>query len=617
MKSLKTNQAMLGIACAVCLVCAPVAQEAQAQGQASSSSPTSSASVSSGGTAPIETTLFAYRALASDAQAVAKHIAAIHGQNRVIIGTASDVAAFTQWRAVMAQAALLDGRAQQISTKLQSTAYTDATPLPFLRANIARSGSVVKGQTITYTVTVSNDPSASPTSSPVIVTEALTGATISTMTGTGWSCSVGAGTCTFSSIMAAGASYAVTVAAKVTGDPQSSVVNQVIVTGGGASVSASATDTATISAAPSGGLHFLMTEPNTLTTPTTTTPTTTPPATPASLFSTATGAIPSLVQAGQFLAQAFAVNQNLTSSQGSMTDAPLINLVAERLRRHGVFVYVPSVYPANLLRNGNLTDTYLWTELQILEGHRIQLWTDVADGTAKMNKANFVTQNPTRYSALDLQNALTYFANLQSLITSGLAVATSIDSFEASLLGGQAPAQSATGATGVSPTSGASGATGSTGASGGTGATSATGLTATAAASTPSASSSSSSPSASTLPQILASDLLAQRLWGGAVGWVPNGKDLPTSWNSVNFLTVHSLESGGSVRITSNIFFGNHIFFSGGAVMTFSLFAAEGDVRCSGVAYTYSGNVREKNYEENLRGLAPVPALEYGGPACQ
>jgi hypothetical protein len=53
------------------------------------------------------------------------------------------------------------------------------------------------------------------------------------------------------------------------------------------------------------------------------------------------------------------------------------------------------------------------------------------------------------------------------------------------------------------------------------------------------------------------------------------------------------LESGGNTLTKANLFAGSHLFFSGGAVSTFSLFKPDGSVICSGVSYGYRGFVTE------------------------
>jgi uncharacterized repeat protein (TIGR01451 family) len=113
------------------------------------------------------------------------------------------------------------------------------------------AGSFTQGQqAATYAVTVSNAAGAASTSGSVTVTDTLPGGlTLSSMAGTGWSCTTN--TCTRSDVLNAGASYPViTVTVNVAAGASSPQVNSVSVSGGG-STSASATDTTIIQPATS------------------------------------------------------------------------------------------------------------------------------------------------------------------------------------------------------------------------------------------------------------------------------------------------------------------------------------------------------------------------------
>ncbi len=101
----------------------------------------------------------------------------------------------------------------------------------------------------TYSVVVGNAALAAATNGTVTVTETVpTGLTLVSMAGTGWSCS--SNTCTRSDALNAGSSYSsITVTVNVATDAPSQVTNQVSVSGGG-SVTASASDVATIVAPP-------------------------------------------------------------------------------------------------------------------------------------------------------------------------------------------------------------------------------------------------------------------------------------------------------------------------------------------------------------------------------
>jgi uncharacterized repeat protein (TIGR01451 family) len=112
----------------------------------------------------------------------------------------------------------------------------------------------LQGQTGAYTVTVSNQAGAGPTSGTVTVTETLPpGLTLVLMYGSGWACA--GNTCTRSDALAGGTSYpAVSVLVNVGANAASPQVNAVSVTGGGAA-DANATDSAVIA----GGNQFTCT----------------------------------------------------------------------------------------------------------------------------------------------------------------------------------------------------------------------------------------------------------------------------------------------------------------------------------------------------------------------
>jgi len=123
---------------------------------------------------------------------------------------------------------------------------TLVVPAPLLGITKVHAGSFTQGQTnATYTVTVSNQAGAAPTSGLVTVTEsAPSGLMLLSMAGTGWTC--GSTACTRSDALAAGASYPpIAVTVNVASNASSPQVNQVSVSGGG-SATANATDSTTI-----------------------------------------------------------------------------------------------------------------------------------------------------------------------------------------------------------------------------------------------------------------------------------------------------------------------------------------------------------------------------------
>ncbi len=617
-----------------------VAQTSTTPSQTTPAASTPASSAAAGitsGTAPIETTLFAYRALASDAEAIAGEVETIAGHQKIVMGSASDVASFVQWRTVVSQTRLLTKRAEQIHEDLDQLEYPAPVPLAALSIGMSHSGNFVQGQGGTYAVTVSNSPAASPTAGTVTVTETVPiGLTLVSMAGPGWDCSPPNGTpppgnsCSRNNSLSPGASYPVlTITVNVSADAAATVINSVTVAGGG-SASASATDSTNVVASrpsrPRSGASVRL-EEQSATAPVTAPSTGAAATPPAGPFSTALTAIPAFVQLAQFLSTAFAVTETLSPSQGSMTDAPLINAVAQQLRNDGATLFVPSVYPPNLLNGKTLDQLYLWKYLRELETARLLLIKDVGRDTGLLMQANFVTQNPTKYSAAELNRALLFSGKAQSIITSAQAIEASIDSFDASLFGGQVVTQTASTPQASTTPSGSTGsAAGSTtGSANTTPSTPSTGATNTAAAagsasqsvqsaqaSSQGSTATSSSPgqSSGVLQQIIASDLLAERIWER------HPEVTEDDMNSVVFLTLHALESGGSQLVKTNLFYGTHIFFSGGSVATFGLYKSIGDLTCSGFAYNYRGNVREKNFDAALHDPPTVRAILSTSPGC-
>ncbi len=130
-----------------------------------------------------------------------------------------------------------------------------ATPVAagsVLTISKTHSGSFTQGQgAATYTVTVSNQASALPTSGTVIVTEKPpAGMNLVSMAGTGWAC--GGNQCSRNDVLNPAAAYpALTVTVSVQGNAPSQLTNQVTVSGGN-SAAASAADTTVIAAAGCG-----------------------------------------------------------------------------------------------------------------------------------------------------------------------------------------------------------------------------------------------------------------------------------------------------------------------------------------------------------------------------
>jgi len=121
----------------------------------------------------------------------------------------------------------------------------------------------VPGQTVTYTVTVSNAGDASSSGTVTVVETPPAGMTVTALSGSGWACTVATRTCTRSNALAPGASYPViTVTTSVSASaPPGEVTNTAVVSGGGDSNSTNneATDP-TIIAAPAPGMDLTITK---------------------------------------------------------------------------------------------------------------------------------------------------------------------------------------------------------------------------------------------------------------------------------------------------------------------------------------------------------------------
>ncbi len=116
-------------------------------------------------------------------------------------------------------------------------------PPPVLTVSVTNNGNFTQGQSgAVYTITIGNSASAGPTSGTVTVTEILpSGLTLVSMSGTGWSCS--SNVCTRGDTLNAGSSYPVIiVTVNVSITASSPLINQVSLSGGGSSSSASGSD---------------------------------------------------------------------------------------------------------------------------------------------------------------------------------------------------------------------------------------------------------------------------------------------------------------------------------------------------------------------------------------
>jgi uncharacterized repeat protein (TIGR01451 family) len=589
------------------------------------------------GTAPIETTLFAYRALRADATAISGRITttippvAEGVATKVIVFTQTDLTGFLQWRSVIDQIDAYKQRVDAVNASLGGISYVPAVPLPFLSIGSSHSPqNFTQSGTGTYTIVVSNSASSSATVGRVTVTETVPfGLTVTSITGSGWRCNppppagpgdpVPPNSCFRDDPLAPGASYpSILISVNVAANAPATISNVVTVSGGSSSTN-STTDSTTVNppTAPRvGGGRFAAPLPSTGTT--TTTPTTPAPATPPPTpFATALSAIPTLVGLAQFLATAFAVNETLSPSQGAMTDTPLINSVSAQLRALNYTVYVPSAYIPSVVGLQSFRDLRIWRKLAELEDSRELLATRIAERNGMLTQAYFVTQNPTKYSAGSVNDALLYSGRLQSALTYAQAVAATVDTFDASLFGtqivipsqisAQAPANSASSTPAASSAAAPAATPASTPAAA---TTAATPSQLSSASALPASTTSTTSVPATgiTLTQLISAELLAAQIYGTAA--VPAD---PAYQAHVYMLALHSLESGGSQLVKGNTFIGTRYYFSGGAAADFSLYGLVGQLSCSGTVHGYRGFIREKDVQTALYDPVLVPSIsDYG-----
>jgi hypothetical protein len=321
----------------------------------------------------------------------------------------------------------------------------------------------------------------------------------------------------------------------------------------------------------------------------------------------------------QTLASMFAVNQSLSVSTGALTSTPLTNLLAARLQAKGTTVYVPTAYTPNLLQRSNLGDTFIGKKLDLLEADResaaevTQKYLQALEDAKTILSAAATSPYATpaaKSVAANFKDFYTYSINAKAAAL--VSVVAAIDSFEATLLTGQAsPAPN-------QPTSASKGKTDAAAGAQADGPPAgpsqkpvkplqnpqADAADATSAQNSGSPSPS-SNPTGNALQQILLADLLAHQIWNGAE--TPD----PTTLRKLHILIVQTLESGGGQLTKSNLFTGSKIYFSGGTVATFALYGVNGALECGGYAYAYGGYVRDKDFIKALEAkTAPIGFVE-------
>lgn len=320
-----------------------------------------------------------------------------------------------------------------------------------------------------------------------------------------------------------------------------------------------------------------------------------------------------------------AVNENLTSAPGALNDNTLISLIAGQVTAASVFF--PSQMPPLVLKNNDLQGTYLWKSLTSLDKARQDLLVQSLTYSQALVDAKLIlASKPKAYTDADIHFAGILAENAARInsITDLIAKAiTTVDLFESSLLTGQAPAQSSpsasnqnasqnstTAANAALPTATLAGA--APGATPGVANPSAVNSpAANPPAANPPVSNSPSNQAGSQTAQIQAtqpasaSSSLQQLLYADLL--LHSLLEPPVKIADVKLLVLHALESGGGQLSKSNLFLGSRIYFSGGAIASFTLYDSNSAVICSGIGYGYRGYLRDKNITAALTdGVAPV-----------
>jgi uncharacterized repeat protein (TIGR01451 family) len=130
-----------------------------------------------------------------------------------------------------------------------------APGVPDLVVSKSHVGSFTQGQAgATYTITVSNAGTASTSGTVTVVDSLPAGLSATALAGTGWSCTLGALTCTRTTALAASSSYPViTLTVTVSASAPASVTNSASVSGGGETNTTNDTASDPTSITPSGG----------------------------------------------------------------------------------------------------------------------------------------------------------------------------------------------------------------------------------------------------------------------------------------------------------------------------------------------------------------------------
>jgi uncharacterized repeat protein (TIGR01451 family) len=135
---------------------------------------------------------------------------------------------------ILSNTATVSSSTTDPNTANNSVTATTTVIAPDLTIAKSHTGDFIGGQSGSYTITVSNSGNASASGTVSVVDTLPAGLTATSISGTGWSCTLATLTCTRSDALASGSSYPViTLNVNVAANASSSVTNTATVSGGG------------------------------------------------------------------------------------------------------------------------------------------------------------------------------------------------------------------------------------------------------------------------------------------------------------------------------------------------------------------------------------------------
>ena len=308
----------------------------------------------------------------------------------------------------------------------------------------------------------------------------------------------------------------------------------------------------------------------------------------------------------QTIAGFFATNQSITGIQGTPQDQPLVAAVGRRLLSMKANVYTPSIYSPYSLSGLDSAQSPFLANLAALEDTENKLSAELFNTNLKLNQANLkLSSNQAQLTALqatagktptpDQKNQInnlntadqglqTTINKLTQSVSSLTTMIQNIQSFINSLISASAtPANSGNPFPGGNNPSGPGQNPASPGGGNPTG----------------------GGPSSTNLVQSISAPPLVSILYADGVARVlgataKNTLGTSPSWqpeNNWRVLSVKAVEAGSNVSSKTRMFYlGNDIYFSGGAVATYSLFKFDGSLQCAGNVFDYGGFVKGSDF---------------------